>query len=76
VLRRAHWRKIELEYEVDLAEKMGFLDPLHLVKYQDWQNGGFRSRLIDAKRKHYIDSIFSNTAFKLFNNSHYHPMAI
>ena len=48
-LRRALWRKIELEYEESLAkmfyeaeiikENDIYLDPLHLNDYRDWVAG-------------------------------------
>lgn len=50
VLRRAHWHKIELEYEQSLAEQMGFLDPFHYVDYNEWRTGKLFSQVIDLKR--------------------------
>jgi hypothetical protein len=38
ILRRAFWRKIELEYEVSLAKELGLqLDPWHHVPYNEWK---------------------------------------
>lgn len=38
VTRRCLWRRIELELEQSLAEKFGFLDPLHYVPYDEWRD--------------------------------------
>jgi len=38
ILRRAFWRKIEIEYEVSLAKELGLqLDPWHHVPYNEWK---------------------------------------
>ena len=83
-LRRALWRKIELEYEEALANEFYeagiirddelFLDPLHLNDFRDWTAGYVEEDpFTQDLRHHSLEANPSITATKL-KDSKFNPM--
>ena len=59
-LRRAHWHKIELEYEQSLAEHLMQLDPLHSRPYTDYRRDRDEG-LFDLRRRNMLKRVQSIT---------------
>ena len=77
VLRRAFWRKIEIEYEQSLTELMDDkLDPFHYMKWEDFitYQKSERTGMSDISRSKALTKIASPTVAKMHQDKSFDPM--
>jgi hypothetical protein len=70
IIRRAFWRRIEIEYEISLTKLMGDkLDPFHHMDYSEWHINRMSYRMFDQTRDLALKVISSKIVDRMHSKS-------